>query len=83
MVPWSNRDLERLVCAVRLGSRFFPQIELAQIWQILKFEEKTDIRDRIIVAVRSHGLRASETANLNVEHWNGKILKVHRSKGRT
>ncbi|WP_242541898.1 tyrosine-type recombinase/integrase [Leptolyngbya sp. Cla-17] len=29
----------------------------------------------------SHGLRASEASALNVEHWNGKILKVHRSKG--
>jgi integrase/recombinase XerD len=31
--------------------------------------------------VLSHGLRASEASALNVEHWNGKILKVHRSKG--
>ena len=29
----------------------------------------------------SHGLRASEVSALNVEQWNGKILKVHRSKG--
>jgi integrase/recombinase XerD len=55
--------------------------ELAQIWQVLEFEEKTAIRDRAIIAVLSHGLRASEASNLNVEHWNGKILKVHRSKG--
>ncbi|MGI0486419.1 tyrosine-type recombinase/integrase [Pantanalinema rosaneae CENA516] len=55
--------------------------ELAQIWQVLEFEEKTAVRDRAIVAVLSHGLRASEASNLNVEHWNGKILKVHRSKG--
>ncbi|HEY9620690.1 MAG TPA: tyrosine-type recombinase/integrase [Crinalium sp.] len=55
--------------------------DLAQIWQILEFEEKTAVRDRAIIAVLSHGLRASEASNLNVEHWNGKILKVHRSKG--
>jgi integrase/recombinase XerD len=55
--------------------------DLAQIWQVLEFEEKTAVRDRAIVAVLSHGLRASEASNLNVEHWNGKILKVHRSKG--
>jgi integrase/recombinase XerD len=55
--------------------------ELAQIWQVLEFEEKTAIRDRAIIAVLSHGLRASEASALNVEHWNGKILKVHRSKG--
>lgn len=63
--------------------------DLAQIWQVLEFEEQTAVRDasgtrvrdRAIVAVLSHGLRASEASNLNVEHWNGKILKVHRSKG--
>jgi integrase/recombinase XerD len=55
--------------------------ELVQIWQVLEFEEKTAVRDRAIIAVLSHGLRASEASNLNVEHWNGKILKVHRSKG--
>ncbi len=55
--------------------------ELARIWQVLEFEEKTVVRDRAIVAVLSHGLRASEASNLNVAHWNGKILQVHRSKG--
>lgn len=55
--------------------------ELVQIWQVLEFKEKTAVRDRAIIAVLSHGLRASEASNLNVEHWNGKILKVHRSKG--
>ncbi|MEP0873852.1 tyrosine-type recombinase/integrase [Trichocoleus desertorum AS-A10] len=63
--------------------------ELAQIWQVLQLEEKTAIRDasgtrvrdRAIIAVLSHGLRASEASALNVEHWNSKILKVHRSKG--
>ncbi|HEY9659859.1 MAG TPA: site-specific integrase [Allocoleopsis sp.] len=55
--------------------------DLEQIWQVLDFEEKTVVRDRAIIAVLSHGLRASEASALNVEHWNGKILKVHRSKG--
>lgn len=55
--------------------------DLFQIWQALELEEKTAIRDRAIIAVLSHGLRASEASALNVEHWNGKMLKVHRSKG--
>ena len=63
--------------------------ELSQIWQALELEEKTAIRDasgtrvrdRAIVAVLAHGLRASEVSALNVEHWDGKILKVYRSKG--
>jgi integrase/recombinase XerD len=29
----------------------------------------------------SHGLRPSELSVLNVNHWNGKRLTVHRSKG--
>ena len=55
--------------------------DLTQIWQVLELEEKTAVRDRAIIAVLSHGLRASEASALNVEHWNSKILKVHRSKG--
>ena len=39
------------------------------------------MHDRAIIAVLSHGLRASEASALNVEHWNGKILTVHRAKG--
>ena len=55
--------------------------DLSQLWAALELEEKTRVRDRAIVAVLSHGLRASEASALNVEHWNGRILKVHRSKG--
>jgi integrase/recombinase XerD len=55
--------------------------DLSQIWQTLELDEKTSIRDRAIVAVLGHGLRASEASHLNVEHWNGRILTVHRSKG--
>lgn len=55
--------------------------DLLQIKQVLEFEERTTIRDRAILAVLSHGLRASEVCALNVEHWNGRILKVYRSKG--
>lgn len=55
--------------------------DLSQLWEVLNLEERTGIRDRAIIAVLSHGLRASEAAALNVEHWNGKTLKVHRAKG--
>lgn len=63
--------------------------ELALIGQALNSEDVTRvrdacgtrIRDRAIVAVLSHGLRASEVSALNLEHWNGKLLTVHRSKG--
>ena len=55
--------------------------DLSEIWAVLELEDKTRVRDRAIIAVLSHGLRASEASALNVEHWNGKILTVHRSKG--
>lgn len=55
--------------------------ELAQLWLALELDDRTRVRDRAIVAVLSHGLRASEASALNVEHWNGKRLQVHRAKG--
>ena len=57
------------------------QEDLADIWHALSTEGATRIRDRAIVALLSHGLRASELSVLNVSHWNGKRLTVHRSKG--
>lgn len=55
--------------------------ELGEIWQVLNTDRPTRIRDRAIIAILSHGLRASELSALNVNHWNGKRLIVHRSKG--
>jgi len=55
--------------------------DLADIWHALHTDQPTRIRDRAIVALLSHGLRASELSVLNVNHWNGKRLIVHRSKG--
>ncbi len=54
---------------------------LTQLWLALELDDRTRVRDRAIVAVLSHGLRASEASAVNVEHWNGKRLVVHRSKG--
>lgn len=55
--------------------------DLSLVWDALNLGEKTRVRDRAIVALLSHGLRASEASALNVEHWNGKLLTVLRSKG--
>lgn len=55
--------------------------ELHQLWEALNLDSRTRTRDRAIIAVLSHGLRASEASALNVEHWNGRLLKVYRSKG--
>lgn len=55
--------------------------DLSLLRETLELDDRTRVRDRAIVALLSHGLRASEASALNVEHWNGKILTVHRSKG--
>lgn len=55
--------------------------DLGELWAVLELEEKTRVRDRAIISVLLHGLRASEASALNVGSWNGKILMVHRSKG--
>ncbi|MBD2465360.1 tyrosine-type recombinase/integrase [Oscillatoria sp. FACHB-1407] len=77
-LPTDAIDLER---QPELQADHIEAEDLSQLWAVLELEEKTRIRDRAIIAVLSHGLRASEASALNVEHWNGKILKVHRSKG--
>ncbi len=55
--------------------------DLAEVWHALSTAGATRISDRAIVALLSHGLRATELSVLNVNHWNGKRLTVHRSKG--
>jgi integrase/recombinase XerD len=45
--------------------------DLSLLWEALNFDDATRVRDRAIVAVPSHGLRASKASALNVEHWNG------------
>jgi integrase/recombinase XerD len=57
------------------------EADLADIWHALHTEQPTRVRDRAIIALLSHGLRASELSVLDVNHWNGKRLTVHRSKG--
>jgi integrase/recombinase XerD len=77
-LPTDAIDLER---QEELQANHIEAEDLSQLWEALELDERTRVRDRAIVAVLSHGLRASEASALNVEHWNGKILKVHRSKG--
>jgi integrase/recombinase XerD len=77
-LPTDAIDLER---QPELQADHIEAEDLSQLWAVLELEEKTRVRDRAIIAVLSHGLRASEASALNVEHWNGRILKVHRSKG--
>lgn len=77
-LPTDAIDLER---QPELEADDIDDQDLSRLWEALKLDDRTRVRDRAIVAVLSHGLRASEASALNVEHWNGKILTVHRSKG--
>jgi integrase/recombinase XerD len=77
-LPTDAIDLER---QEELQANHIEAEDLSQLWEALELDERTRVRDRAIIAVLSHGLRASEASALDVEHWNGKILKVHRSKG--
>jgi integrase/recombinase XerD len=45
--------------------------EFGDLWSVLELDDKTQVRDRAIIAVLTHGLQASEASALNVEHWNG------------
>jgi integrase/recombinase XerD len=77
-LPTDAIDLER---EPELPAAHLEADELELIQQALQLPSRTQMRDRAIVAVLSHGLRASEASALNVEHWNGKVLTVYRSKG--
>jgi integrase/recombinase XerD len=77
-LPTDAVDLER---EPELPAAHLETDELELIQQALELPSRTQMRDRAIVAVLSHGLRASEASALNVEHWNGKVLTVYRSKG--
>jgi len=77
-LPTDAIDLER---EPELPAAHLETEDLNLIGQALELPSLTQLRDRAIVAVLSHGLRASEASALNVEHWNGRVLTVHRSKG--
>jgi integrase/recombinase XerD len=77
-LPTDAIDLER---EPELPDAHLEADELELIQQALELPSRTQMRDRAIVAVLSQGLRASEACALNVEHWNGKVLTVYRSKG--
>jgi len=77
-LPTDAIDLER---EPELPAAHLEADDLERIGQALELPSLTQIRDRAIVAVLSHGLRASEASALSVGHWNGKILTVSRSKG--
>ena len=50
------------------------------LFDALDYRGKSEVRDRAILEVLSHGLRASEVSNLNIENYDGKRLAVLGAK---
>jgi len=46
----------------------------------LAYTDETQLRDRALVQILSHGLRASELVSLDVGHYDGRRLHIERTK---
>lgn len=56
------------------------EIEVAALYLALEEREEMEGRDRALLAVLGHGLRAEEVVNLNVEDYNGVRLTIREAK---
>jgi integrase/recombinase XerD len=56
------------------------EIEVAALYLALEERGETEVRDRALFAVLSHGLRAEEVVNLNVEDYDGVRLTIREAK---
>lgn len=55
-------------------------IEVSALYLALEERGETEVRDRALFAVLSHGLRAEEVVNLNVEDYDGVRLTIREAK---
>ena len=56
------------------------QTALEWLETALEFTGETQLRDRALVQVLSHGLRAGELVGLNVSHYDGKRVHIEHTK---
>ena len=56
------------------------EIEVTALFLALERRGETEMRDRALFAVLSHGLRAEEVVNLNVEDYDGARLTIREAK---
>jgi integrase/recombinase XerD len=56
------------------------EVEIAALYLALEERGETEVRDRALFAVLSHGLRAEEVVNLNVEDYDGVRLTIREAK---
>ena len=61
-------------------ARDLSEIEVAALYLALEERGETEVRDRALFAVLSHGLRAEEVVNLNVEDYDGVRLTIREAK---
>ncbi|NJR48205.1 MAG: tyrosine-type recombinase/integrase [Leptolyngbyaceae cyanobacterium CSU_1_3] len=61
-------------------ARDLSEIEVAALYLALEERGETEVRDRALFAVLSHGLRAEEVVNLNVEDYDGARLTIREAK---
>jgi integrase/recombinase XerD len=56
------------------------EIEVTALYLALEERGKTEVRDRALFAILSHGLRAEEVVNLNVGDYDGVRLTIREAK---
>jgi integrase/recombinase XerD len=61
-------------------ARDLSETEVAALYLALEEREETEVRDRALLAVLSHGLRAEEVVNLNLEDYDGVRLTIREAK---
>jgi len=61
-------------------ARDLSEVEVTALYLALEERGETEVRDRSLVAVLSHGLRAEEVVNLNVEDYDGVRLTIREAK---
>jgi integrase/recombinase XerD len=61
-------------------ARDLSEIEIAALYLALEKRGETEVRDRALLAVLGHGLRAEEVVNLNVEDYDGVRLMIREAK---
>ncbi len=56
------------------------EVEIAALYLALEERGETQVRDRALMAVLSHGLRADEVVRLNVEDYDGVRVTIREAK---
>jgi integrase/recombinase XerD len=75
--PTSSVEMERLPLP---PAKDLSEIEVAALYLALEERGETEVRDRALLAVLSHGLRAEEVVNLNVGDYDGGRLTIREAK---